>query len=107
MSAADAAGGPGMQLLRWRRVGKGKVKGVASVLLPIGLEIHEILILDGPQGAWARLPSRPELRDGRQVRDDSGRPAYTDLLAWRSRALQDEFSRRLVALIADAYPGEV
>ncbi|HEY1301463.1 MAG TPA: hypothetical protein VGF07_13270 [Stellaceae bacterium] len=96
-----------MQLLRWRRVDKGKVKGVASVLLPIGLEIHEILILEGAKGAFAMLPSRPEMRDGRALKDDAGRPRYTILLAWRKRALGDEFSRRLLDLIAAQHPGEV
>ena len=98
---------PKMQLLRWRKIDKGKVRGVASVLLPIGLEIHEILLLDGPGGVWAKLPSQPRLREGRQLRDDAGRALYTDLLAWRTRELREAFSQRLLALIAEQHPGEV
>lgn len=87
---------PTMQLVSYQRIAKGKVWGVAEVLLPNGLRIADILILDGKNGLWAKLPSR---------RDERGH--YTEIMAWKTRELQDAFSQRLLNLIEEAHPGEI
>jgi hypothetical protein len=54
-----------MRLVNWRALRQGKLFGFADVELPIGLRIDQCPVLDGPEGVWASLPTRPEIdRDG-------------------------------------------
>jgi len=94
-----------MRLIEWRPVRHGKLRGFASVWLPIGLRINDCPVLDGPEGVWAALPGRPELdRDGRARVGANGERVYQPVLEWRSRRLREAFSARLISLVREAYP---
>jgi hypothetical protein len=97
-----------MRLMNWRPLRRGKLYGFASVELPIGLQINECPVLDGPEGVWATLPTRPELeRDGSARLGANGARVYQMLLEWRSRRLREAFSQRVVALVRQAYPDDL
>ena len=83
------------------------LRGFATIALPIGLRIFDVPVLVGKNGAWANLPSKPQLDgDSRQKTDMNGKPAYTAIVEWRDRALSGRFSDAVVALIREAHPGD-
>jgi hypothetical protein len=87
----------------WRPPRRNPLHGFVDVVLLNGLEIDDIAVHVRGGRAWASLPARPVLEDGRHVIRD-GKPAYVRSLAWRSRDLADEFSAAVVELIRRAYP---
>jgi hypothetical protein len=97
-----------MRLVNWRALRRGKLYGFADVELPIGLRINECPVLDGPEGVWASLPSRPELdRYGAVRLGANNERVYQTMLEWRSRRLREAFSARVVALVRQAYPHDL
>jgi hypothetical protein len=105
----EAAWGPRpatrMRLLAWRPTVKNSLRGFADLKLPIGLKIHDVPVWLGPNGAWASLPSKPQIdKQGRQKVDANDRGLYVPLLEWRDKALRDRFSAAVVALVCAAHP---
>ena len=98
-----------MRLLGWRRLRQGKLFGFAELELPIGLRLYDVPILRGQDGQpWAALPTKAQIdRDGHQRRDETGKPAYARVMAWRSRRLEEAFSARVVEMVRRAYPEDL
>ena len=97
-----------MRLVSWRPLRQGGLLGFATVELPIGLHINECPVLNGAEGVWASLPAKPQLdREGRRRMGFDGKPVWQDVLAWRSRRLQQAFSDRVVALVREAHPEDL
>lgn len=97
-----------LRLVNWRALRRGKLFGFADVELPIGLRINECPVLDGPEGVWASLPTRPELdRDGAVRLGANGERVYQILFEWRTRRLREAFSERVVSLVRQAYPHDL
>jgi DNA-binding cell septation regulator SpoVG len=97
-----------MRLVSWRPVTKGSLRGFATVELPIGLKLHDVLVFVGRNGAWASLPSKAQIdRDGRQKTEANGKAMYAPVLEWRSRDLSDRFSEAVVALVRAAHPDDL
>jgi hypothetical protein len=96
-----------MQLLVWRALRKGALRGFATVELPSGLRLIDCPVCVNGR-AWANLPGQPLLdKDGRQQLDARGKGAYCAVLLWRSRELQDQWSQAVVALVRAAHPGDL
>jgi len=91
------------------RSGGGPLRGFAGVeISSIGLWISDIPIFVGDNGAWAALPSKPELdREGRRKTDINGRAIYTPVAEWRTRELSDTFSEAVVAAVHRAHPADL
>jgi hypothetical protein len=108
-SADGMQGRKHMRLLRWRPLRKGKVLGIATIELPEGLQIAEVLVCVGADGPWVSLPNRPRLdRSGQQMRNSAdGKPIYDHVLSWRSRRLAQAFSRRVVELVRASHPDDL
>ncbi|MGA8758892.1 MAG: hypothetical protein WB611_21795 [Stellaceae bacterium] len=98
-----------MRLLGWRRLRQGKLFGFAEIELPIGLKLYDVPVLRGQDGQpWAAMPTKPQVdRDGHHRRDDTGKPAYARVVEWRSRRLEEAFSKRVVGLVRQAYPDDL
>jgi hypothetical protein len=97
-----------MRLMNWRALRQGKLYGFADVELPIGLRINQCALLEGAEGVWASLPTRPELdRDGALRLGANGARVYQAVNEWRSRRLREAFSERVVALVRQAYPHDL
>src|SRR5215467_4897625 len=88
-----------MQLLEWREVRRNTLVGFATVALPIGLVIRDITVHNKGGARWASMPAKPVLDGDGKHHVVDGRRQYTPVVEWRDRALAEEFSRRLVALI--------
>ena len=94
-----------MRLVSWRPVAKGSLRGFAVIELPIGLKIFDVPVFFGKNGAWASLPSKPQIdREGRQKVDANGKTAYAPILEWRDKDLRDRFSETVVGLVRSAHP---
>lgn len=98
-----------LRLISWKHVVKGQLRGFAGVeISSIGLRINDIPIFVGDNGAWAALPSKPELdREGRRKTDINGRAIYAPVAEWRTRELSDRFSEAVVAAVRRAHPGDL
>jgi hypothetical protein len=83
---------------------RATLRGFADIELPNGLQIDDIAVHDRGGRAWAGLPARPVLENGRHIIRD-GKPAYARILAWRSRNLADRFSTAVVELVRRTHPG--
>jgi hypothetical protein len=93
-------------LLAWRPMVKGALRGFATVELPIGLKLLDCPVYVGKSGAFATLPSKPQIdKEGRQKTDANGKPLYVAILDWRSRELRDRFSNAVVEAIRQRHPG--
>ena len=52
---------------------------------------------------WARLPSKPQLDSQRQlIRDETGKPKYSNHLRWRSSEIDRRFSAAVIELLHEA-----
>jgi len=95
-----------MILLGWRQVIKNTLRGFAEVELPSGLRIRDIPVHVHQNGkAWAGMPGKPQLEDGRLKLDANGKAVYTAILDWRDKALRERFSAAVVELVRAAHPG--
>lgn len=94
-----------MKLLDFRAVRKGALRGFAAIELSIGLKINDIAICESHGKAWAGLPGKPQIdKDGRPIRDERGKLAYSAVLEWRDKRLRDAFSERVVEIVRAAHP---
>ena len=90
----------GMQLLDWKRLDKGALVGRATVLLPSGLQISDIVIFWKDGQTWSQFPSEAVRNAGGQlVKDERGKTRYRSPLKSSTRELQERFSEALIALI--------
>jgi hypothetical protein len=96
---------PRLRLLRWRPAVKGALRGFADVEFWFGLKIADCPVLISHGRAWVSFPGKPVFTDGRHQHDEHGKPAYTTLLSWRDRKLQDRFSAAVLQLILERHPG--
>jgi hypothetical protein len=103
-SVGDQASTPQMQLRQWRPVSSGALRGRATVVLPIGLEISNVAVFRTAAATWAQLPA-DAARNGRgeTIRDENGKTVYRSSLKWVGRELQQQFSDAVIRLIVDAY----
>jgi hypothetical protein len=97
-----------MRLISWRRLRKGQLLGFAAVELPVGLQLFDVPVLRGQQGVWASLPNRPEVDEQRHQRVGlDGKPAYARIAAWRSKKLEEAFTKRVVELVRATHPDDL
>jgi hypothetical protein len=76
------------------------LSGFATVELPNGLTLTDVSVHVSNGRAWASLPAKPQLScDGTARRGDDGKIAYTPILKWHDRMLQDGFSAAVVQAI--------
>jgi hypothetical protein len=85
-------------------VRKNSLRGFAAVRLPNGLIINDVVIGESNGRRWALLPSRAMIaRDGALIRDGD-KIRYAPVVEWGTRELQQQFSRRVVALVEADFP---
>jgi hypothetical protein len=82
------------------------LRGFSAIKLPNGLVINDVVLGGETNGRrWALLASKPMVDgNGEPLRDPTGKPRYSPVVEWGSRELQQEFSRRVVAIVETWYP---
>jgi hypothetical protein len=80
--------------------------GFAHIEIPaIRLVIHDVALHRKGEMRWAQLPSKPILRDGRQVTvEATGKPAYAPFLEFEGRETRDAFSAAVWRAVVEQYP---
>jgi hypothetical protein len=79
--------------------------GFAKVELPSGLVINDCPILTGERGPWASPPSKPLIdRDGKVMRDASGKPRYGQIIEFASRETRDRWSDGVIEALRASRP---
>lgn len=77
----------------------------ATIELVIGLRLNGHPIFDDPKSACVSLPIKPALhRVGQRKIDANGKGICLPTAEWRDRALADEFSQKLIALVRQTHP---
>lgn len=95
----------GLALVAFRPVRRNTLRGFAKVQLRNGLIIDDVYIGEKDGRSWAWLPSKMMAgRDGKPMLDKEGKTRYQPIVAWATDALQDEFSRRMSALVREKHP---
>lgn len=104
MSAAAAME---LKLRSWRSVRRRALRGFATIDLPCGLQIADIMVVDGANGLYARLPQRPKVKDGYHLKGEDGTLLWDAPLVWQSRALSDAFSKALLDAVRQRAPQDL
>ena len=96
-----------MRLIEFSPSAQGTRMGFFNIDLPSGLTIDGVHVHRGLLGTpYARLPSAPDIdQDGVQKRDPSGNLKWRSMQRWRSKALQDGWSAKVIELVREAHPG--
>lgn len=90
---------PRLTLRKWRAFQKNTLRGFAEVRLPNGLVVRDVAVHLKDGKAWASMPAKPILEDGRHKLGEDGKYAYALLLEWETRELSEGFSRAVVAAL--------
>jgi hypothetical protein len=69
--------------------------------------LHFVFQLHANGTAWAGMPGKPQLEDGRLKLDSSGKALYTAIVVWKDKALPNRFSAAVVDLVRANHPGDL
>jgi hypothetical protein len=79
---------------------KNTLRGFAVVKIEqMRLVMREVAIHAKADSAWAQLPSRPWVKDGRVVTNDDGKVQYSPLLEFDSAAVRTAFSAAVIRAV--------
>jgi hypothetical protein len=94
-----------MRLVEFRPMRRNSLLGFATVELPIGLIIADVVVGASHGRVWALLPTKPMVGpDGAAIRDDAGKIKYAPVLRWHDDELHKRWSDAVVALVRAEYP---
>jgi DNA-binding cell septation regulator SpoVG len=94
-----------MRITAWRPLHKNTMRGFVSIELQVGLVISDAIVHVGTNGPWVAMPGKPQVEpDGTLRRGPNGKPAYVNILSWRSRALADQFSSAVISELIRRHP---
>jgi hypothetical protein len=79
---------------------RNTLRGFATVRIEqMRLVVREVAIHEKNGKAWAQLPSRPWLKDGRVVTNDEGKVQYAPLFEFETVAVRAAFSEAVIAAL--------
>jgi hypothetical protein len=101
-----------VRLLAWKPLARGPLRGFLDLEVELGrdgnrrLQILECPVrLEASGRPWVGLPGKPQLdRNGNTRRKSNGRPDYTAVLKWTTKADSDAFSDAALRLLLARYP---
>ena len=89
----------------WRSLPRNTLLGFASIKIEeLHLTIKDIAVHEKGSHRWAQLPARPQIKDGKAVTDDSGKPIYYPILNFNLREVANAFNNAVVAAILKHEP---
>jgi hypothetical protein len=89
----------------WRPFHRNTLLGFARIRISeLDLTIHDIAIHEKNGRTWAQLPSKPWIRDGQLVTDDTGKVQYSPILEFDRKEVREAFSGRVIAAVIAVYP---
>jgi hypothetical protein len=97
-----------MQLIGWRPIRKGGLRGFAAVRLPNGLVLIDCPVCRASNGRFfASLPSKPVLDESGQHAKPNGKALYTPMARWPSKDVNTAWGDRVVQLVRAAHPADL
>jgi len=89
-----------VELLEFKRIGKGAAVGVARVKLGRALILHDVMVLSSNGKVWASPPGKPLVgKDGTVLKDDRGKTRYSPVVEWEDKRSRERFSAAVVAAV--------
>ena len=88
----------------WKPRRKGALRGFVTATFPSGMTVHEVSIMQSNGRAWASPPSKPMIKDGKTIVDDSGKTKYVPLIEFVSKSVRDRWSSSIVDALLAAFP---
>ncbi|SIQ46336.1 MULTISPECIES: hypothetical protein [Acidiphilium] len=94
-----------LTITEWKPLRRNSLRGFATVTLPSGMILHEILIHNTPDGPWAAPPSKPMIgRDGVAMKDAAGKARYSPIISFADKATRERWSSAIIAALLASYP---
>jgi hypothetical protein len=96
-----------VRVTSWKPLHRNTLRGFAAVKVEeLRLSFFEVAVHSRDGRSWAQLPSRPWVKDGAVVTDDSGKIRYQPLHEFDSPAVRAAFSDAVVRAVL-AYDPDV
>lgn len=96
-----------LALVGFKPMARNTLRGFADVRVGKALIIREVAIHVSHGRAWASLPSKPVLKDGRATTDERGKIRYVPMMEWADKETRDAFSDAVVAAVRERSPEAV
>lgn len=96
-----------LALMSWKPLVRNSLRGFADVRVGKSLIIREVAVHVSNGRAWASLPSKPLLKDGRPATDERGKIRYVAMMEWDDREARDAFSDAVVDAVREKAPEAV
>jgi len=92
-----------IEVTGFKRLERGTLVGFADITIrELRLKVHEVALHEKGTARWASMPSRPWLKDGIAVRDDTtGKIQYSSLFEFEDRPTRDAFSAAVWKALVD------
>jgi len=106
MPAANPEPAMPVECLKFTPRKSNTLHGFCDVLLTtVKLEIRDVTLHQKGDRRWVGLPAKAQLdKDGKAVREDSGKIKYIAVLQFADRAVGDQFSDAVIAAVLKRYP---
>jgi hypothetical protein len=87
---------------------KNTLIGFADIFIrELRLVIHDVALHEKHGARWAALPSRPWIKDGALVTDETGKVQYSPILEFDGRETRDAFSVAVWRAVLARHPAEI
>jgi hypothetical protein len=89
-----------IEVTNFRPLAKGSLLGFATIhIAEMRLAIADVGIHETNGKRWAALPSKPWIKDGRQVTGDDGKAKYSPLFVFDADQVRFAFSAAVIAAL--------
>jgi hypothetical protein len=92
----------------WKPFQRNTLQGFCTIRIEdIQLLVKDVAIHTKNGQTWAQLPSKPQVKDGCLVKDNSGKTQYWSTMEFVGREARDAFSQAVIRAINAFSPGAI
>jgi hypothetical protein len=89
----------------WNALHRNTLRGFALIRIQeLQLTLRDVAVHERDGRRWAKLPQKPQIKDGKVVTDVAGKVQYFAMAAFESREVADAFSAAVIAAILKRDP---
>jgi hypothetical protein len=86
---------------------RNTLRGFAEInIAELGMTLRDVAIHCKNGSTWASPPSKPQIKDGAVIKDDTGKVQYSPIIEFGSREARDEFSNSVIAAVLKTDEGK-
>jgi DNA-binding cell septation regulator SpoVG len=94
-----------MIINQFKKIRKKSLIGFAQVLMPSGIIVHDVMILEGKYGPWARAPGKPRVdKDGQPVFDAKGYQVQDPIVSFKDKETAGAWSNAVIEALKLSHP---